>query len=304
VSRSERATRAALRTMLVPTDFSRGAELALKRALLLPRVPDAAIHVVHVLPPDLPVKRRAGVESEARTRLDRMLARARRRKAAAGVRLTAELLAGQPFVEIIRASRRRDVDLIVVGRHGRRPIRDMFIGTTAERVVRKGDVPVLVVNLEPTGPYRRPVLAVDLEDSSRRTVELALRVLGPEPRHVDVVHGFHVPFSGFIAARLPSGEASEWTRAHRAPAEKGLTRFLAPYLDTGVRWKMVVRHGDPRSVVLATATRRNADLIAVGTHGRSGVAHALIGSVAEWILDAAACDVLVARPIRFCFELP
>jgi nucleotide-binding universal stress UspA family protein len=56
--------------------------------------------------------------------------------------------------------------------------------------------------------------------------------------------------------------------------------------------------------MLAEAVGRRADLIAVGTHGRSGIAHALIGSVAEWVIQTAACDVLVARPARVSFELP
>ena len=47
-----------------------------------------------------------------------------------------------------------------------------------------------------------------------------------------------------------------------------------------------------------------ADLIAIGTHGRAGIAHFLLGSVAEWVLTSAPCDVLVARPIRFSFKLP
>lgn len=301
---SEPTPRQALRTLLVPTDLSKGAELALERALLLPLAPGAKIHIIHVLPSDLPAKVRAKAESEARARLEQMASHARKSKAAVEGDVTAELLRGEPFVEIIRASRSLNADLIVLGRHGRRPIRDMFIGSTAHRVIRTGDVPVLVVNIKPTHPYRHPVIATDLEDSSRRTVELALRILGPHMKLVNVVHAFHVPFEGFVTPSYSARERSEWRRSYQETAATGLTKFLAPYRDIGVRWKTFVRQGDPRSVVLAAAAWRNADLIAVGTHGRSGIAHALIGSVAEWIVTTATCDVLVARPIRFSFELP
>lgn len=294
-----------LRTVLVPTDYSIGAEVALKRALLLPLASGARLHVVHVLPADLPAKLRTKAESEARSRLEQVVSRARKAAGApSDVNLTSELLRGEPFVEIIRASRGLNAELIVLGRHGRRPIRDMFIGTTAERVVRKGDVPVLVVNLKPTRPYRRPVIATDLEDASRRTVELVLRVLSPQVRTVNVVHAFHVPFEGFVTPGFSAGEESDWRRSYRETAVTGLSKFLTPYRDVGMRWERFIRQGDPRSVVLAVAAREKADLVAVGTHGRSGVAHALVGSVAEWIITAAACDVLVARPIRFSFELP
>jgi nucleotide-binding universal stress UspA family protein len=84
----------------------------------------------------------------------------------------------------------------------------------------------------------------------------------------------------------------------------GLAKVLAPYPSIGVQWKTFVRQGDPRSVVLAAAARLEADVLAVGTHGRAGIAHALVGSVAEWVITAATCDVLIARPVRFSFELP
>jgi nucleotide-binding universal stress UspA family protein len=292
-----------LETILVATDFSRGSDLALERALLLPLAPGAEFHIVHVLPPGLPAKLRKEAESAAEERLGRIVSRVRKR-AGNELEVTSELLRGQPFVEMIRSSRDREVDLIVVGRHGRRRIRDMFIGTTAERVLRNGDTPVLVVNLQPTGAYRHPVIATDLEESSRRTVELALRVLGPHVNRVDVVNAFHVPFESFATPSHPARVKNEWSRIYQDAAAKRLTTFLSRYRDIGARWRPFIRQGDPRSVVLAAAARGNADLIAIGTHQRSGIAHALIGSVAGWVVTAATCDVLVARQVAFSFELP
>jgi nucleotide-binding universal stress UspA family protein len=293
-----------LGAIVVPTDFSKGAELALQRTLLLPLAPRAKIHIVHVLPPHLPATLRTGAESEAQARLEQTLFHARKRTAPTEVALTSEVLRGEPFVEIIRTSRNLNADLIVIGRHGRRPIRDMFIGATAERVVRKGDVPVLVVNLEPTHPYRHPIIATDLEDSSRRTVDLALRVLGTNTKLVNVVHSFHVPFEGFVTPSDSAREKSELRRSYEDSAVTGLAKFLARYQSIGVQWKTFVHQGDPRAVVLAAAEGLEADLVAVGTHGRSGIAHALVGSVAEWVITAATGDVLIARPVRFAFELP
>lgn len=298
------AARRPLESLLVATDFSKGAGLALDRALLLPLARGVRIHLVHALPADMPARLRAVAETEARARLEGLVSQARQRQAKVEVELTSGLLRGEPFVEIIRSARRIDADLVVLGRHGRRPILDMLIGTTAERVVRKGDVPILVVNTRPAHPYRQPLIATDLEDTSRRTVDLALRVLGPDAGAVDVVHAFHVPFEGFVTPSQSARKKSDWRRSFQESSTKGLERFLAPYRDRGVRWRTFIREGDRRSVVLALAARRKADLIAVGTHGRSGLAHALVGSVAEWIIGAATCDVLVARPVRFSFELP
>ncbi|MCK6545675.1 universal stress protein [Myxococcota bacterium] len=301
---AEPTVRRPLDLVVVPTDFSEGAERALDRALMLPLGREARVHVLHVLPVELPAKLRKRAESEARARLEPLVSRARARLGAAEVDVTSELGRGDPFVEIIRTSRSLDADLVVLGRHGLRPVRDMFIGTTAERVVRKGDVPVLVVHLEPAHPYHRPVVATDLADASRRTLDLALRVLGDAPRSVDVVHACHVPFEGFVAPSASAREKSELRRAAQETAETALTKLLAPYQALDVRWRPSVRAGDARAVIIAAAARRRADVVALGTHARSGLAHALLGSVAEWVVTAAPCDVLVARPVRFSFALP
>lgn len=303
------APSAPFRHVLVPTDFSRPAEMALQRALLLPLASGATLSVIHVLPPDLPAAARPAAKVEAKRALEELVARHRKNSAERHVELTTTVLIGEPFVEIIRRSRKLKAELIVLGKHGRRPFRDLFIGTTAERVVRKGDVPVLVVQRKPARPYRAPVLATELGDAATRTFDLALRVLGPANQTVHVVHAFNVPFEGFVTPSAAGRNKSEYRRAFLEQAKAGLASLLEDYEDADVppqksRWKMVVRPGDARLVILEEAIRRRADLVALGTHARSGVAHALVGSVAEAVIAAAPCDVLVARPVRFSFELP
>jgi nucleotide-binding universal stress UspA family protein len=297
-------THGPLKKLLVPTDFSKGAELALRRALLLPLAENATIHTIHVLPPNLSATAHAKAMADAKRRLEQAVSGVREQAAGRDVSLIAEVLLGEAFVEIIRCSRSIGTEVIVIGRHGRRPVRDMFIGSTAERVIRKGDVPVLVVNLEAARPYRKPLIATDLEDTAPRVFDLAFRVIGPAVKTVHVVHAFNVPFEGFVAPTLAAGEKSEYRRSFREKAKAGIAALLAQYQDAGIRWKTAVRAGDARSAILTEAIRRRADLIALGTHGRSGVAHALVGSVAEWVISAAPCDVLVSRPVRFSFELP
>jgi hypothetical protein len=72
--------------------------------------------------------------------------------------------AGTPFVEIIRRAREEAANLILVGAHGAQFIKDLLFGTTAEKVVRKGDRPVLVVKRPTRGPYRRVLAATDFSD--------------------------------------------------------------------------------------------------------------------------------------------
>jgi nucleotide-binding universal stress UspA family protein len=213
------------------------------------------------------------------------------------------VLHGAAFVEIIRHARHLGADLIVVGRHHPRRLRDAFIGSTAERVVRKSDLPVLLAASPAAGAYRNVVAAVDLSDTSRRVVELAASLI-PADCAVTLVHAYDVPFESTFA-RSVGAEPMEKMRRERhdeaVAAGEQLRKALEPlHLDLRLR----VRKGDPRVALLREVLSERADLLVVGTHARSGIAHALLGSVAEWVIRAAPCDVAVTRPVRFSFELP
>lgn len=288
--------------ILVATDFSAGAHIALSRAAILAEANEAALHVVHVIPSNVPAKARAEVRRQARARLWEAVERAQR-GLAGEISVSEELLSGEAFVEIIRRSRNFGADLVVLGRHGQRRIRDLFLGTTAERVIRKGDAPVLAVNVEPSGPYRRPVVATDLQDTTPRVVQLAL-VVAVDSKVIHLVHAYNVPFEGFVAPTTAAKQRNDYLAHFREAAMSGTARLMARFHKTGKAFKATVRSGDARAVILTEAERLRADLLVIGTHGRSGLAHALVGSVAEWVIAQASCDVLVARPARFTFELP
>ncbi|CAN5923971.1 universal stress protein [soil metagenome] len=293
--------------VLVATDFTAGAAHAAARAAGLPLAKGARLSILHVLPDRLPQKLRASAEAEARRQLGRVTRAVSKAVSARGrsdLAIASDFCAGQAYVEIIRRARSAGAELIVLGRHGRRPFKDMFLGSTASRVLRAGDVPVLVVSRRPARPYRRPMVAVDLEDTSRAVVDLALRVLAPEVSSAVLAHAYHVPFEGFLTPGARPGDVTELRKEYLGIARSSLVRLIASLGPCGVAWETSVRRGDPRSVILLDAARQRADLLVIGTHGRSGLAHALIGSVAEGIVDSAPLDVLVARPARLSFELP
>jgi len=172
------------------------------------------------------------------------------------------------------------------------------------RVIRKGDVPVLAVSRKPMHPYRRPLLALALEDASPTVVEITARLLGPDMKLVPVVHACHVPFEGWVRPSLTQAELISFRQEFREQASTQLAKLSHSRGDLGFRLKPVVREGDARSVILREVAGRRAHLVAIGTHGRSGLSHTLLGSVAEWLVEAAPCDLLVARPVPFTFELP
>ena len=142
----------ALNRILVPTDFSEPSAAAVKYGRALAEAFDASLHLLHVLEdPFIYAPTSEGylppphyfeeVDRAARERLSELLSAADREK------FDAQLVTkkGSPFVEIIRYAKAHDIDLIVMGTHGRGPIAHMLLGSVAENVVRKAPCPVLTV---------------------------------------------------------------------------------------------------------------------------------------------------------------
>ena len=275
--------------VLVATDFSDGAAQAVARAAQLPLSRDAQLMLLHVVPLSVPEPRRRQAATDALHELESAAAAASDAANAAGNRhltVTSQVAGGEPFIEIIRRSRTWCTDLVVIGPHRPRPLRDLLIGSTAASVVRKGDVPVLLVSGKPSGPYGRPLVGMAMEDVAVRLIELVLKATHPK---VDVT------LVGAYDVRDPQmGE--EMTQR--------MTALVSSVDGKGSMLKPVIREGGAGYVILQQAEEQGADLIVIGTHGRSGFARVLLGSVSEYILERAQCDVLVARPARFSFELP
>jgi universal stress protein A len=142
-----------LKTVLVPTDFSDASESALRYGKAMAGAFGASLHVVHVMEDLLAhawaaevyvasmPQLRDEIEKESRQRLGALLTEEDRRT----YRVETALLAGNPFLEIIRYAKAHDINLIVMGTHGRGPIAHMLLGSVAEKVVRKSPCPVLTV---------------------------------------------------------------------------------------------------------------------------------------------------------------
>jgi nucleotide-binding universal stress UspA family protein len=143
----------AFRRILVPTDFSETSDVALQYGRALADTFGGRLHLLHVLPD--PVAQPWGPEAygislpdilsnmqrSARERLEGLVQPDERDRL--GVQI--EIRVGSPFVEIIRYAKEQEIDVIVMGTHGRGPVAHMLMGSVAEKVVRKAPCPVLTV---------------------------------------------------------------------------------------------------------------------------------------------------------------
>src|SRR5690606_15643580 len=162
-------------------------------------------------------------------------------------------------------------DLVMVGATRRGTLARTILGTTAQRVVRAAHVPVLVNRRPGHGPPRRVLLTTDLSELSaeayRRGVELVGALAGaerPEVRALLVI--------GYDFGAPPPLSPDALAEAARAE----LDRFLKSVEPGAPAWRGRVRSGDPAKEIVAEAADWGADLLVVGTHGRTGASRFLI----------------------------
>ncbi|NOJ93638.1 universal stress protein [Corallococcus coralloides] len=294
---------AILRSLLVPIDLTPASDRVIGRLARLPLAEGALVTLVHVVPGGFVPRDQHDAERDAMQALQ-VEARHLTASLPAATRLQSVVKVGGAAHEITELARAQAADLIVMGRGGGRALRDMFLGSTAERVMRTAKRPVLAVRLPPRAAYHRPAMAIDLDESASRVFSWLLRLLPPPRPQVEAIHAFESPYEGLVYRSLSEDEAEERRAELRRAASVKLGGLLTTALaDARVPakdapWRVHVRHGAPRRVVTKAVKQGDADLLALGTHGYSGLAHAFLGSVAGDLLRDVGCDVLVVPPTR------
>jgi nucleotide-binding universal stress UspA family protein len=193
--------------------------------------------------------------------------------------------------------------MIVMGRAGSRALRDTFLGSTAERVIRRAQLPVLVVRLPARAPYRRPALALDLDKAAGAALAQLLKVVPPPRPRVTVIHAYDPPYQGLVYPSLSDDDAEDYRDQSRHEAVREIGELLASALlaakvspADAPTWSTHVQLGSARSIIAKAIKKADTDLLVLGTHGRSGLAYAFLGTVAGEVVRGVGCDVLVVPP--------
>lgn len=298
-----------LQRLLVATDLSTPEDNAVQRGALLARQSGAAVELLHVLE-DWPRGELPPLDSPLMTELRQTLTEAAQgslRQLAGqwfdGIDVRCRVEVGRDFAGIIGRARQFNADLVVVGTGGGHSARELFLGTTAEKVVRKGDRSVLLVRHPPRKPYRRVLIPTDFSPASRQALIEALS-LAPGARF-DLLHVYRLWGSGRLGpASIGDEQLQRYQQQLLDAAGTKLQQLLQIPELHATRIKRHLRQGNPAALIPAQAAELGADLIAMGTAGLSGLPYLLLGSVTEQVIRQASCDVLAVRPADFKFQLP
>ena len=210
--------------------------------------------------------------------------------------------AGKPFRAITKAARKLEADLLIMATHGYSGLKQAFLGSTTERVIRDAPCPVLAVRgsegkasgqTEQPVMIERIVLATDFWDNSPTSFPLAQALaLGVSARLtlLHVVKKFPIDaMLGHELTRATSKQLMGQAKAQLMEVASGMRASGGPEPDSAVRF------GKPFDEIARGAKQLNASLIVIATHGYTGLKHAYLGSVAERVVRHAHCPVLVVR---------
>ncbi len=295
--------------ILVATDFSEDSAAALQLASWVAQQSSGELVLTHVLD-DL---RRATMgmsyrakkdllagdghvyEKEIRYASDQKLQGLIKLLNRPGVAISHETLLGEAFVEITHTVQEAGVDLVMLGTRGITGWKQFFVGSTARKLIRNCPSAVWVVKKEHASAPKVILAPTDFSDVSRKAVLAGLWVAAKANAEFHLVHVIDskdVPDD--ILEHIPPG--SSVRQEINKEAEERLDAFLKS-LKTDV--SQVVSHltwGHPWQEISRIAIKHQADLITLGTVGRSGVRGIVLGNTAERVLDTCDCSILTVKP--------
>lgn len=184
-----------------------------------------------------------------------------------------------PDKEIVAAAREINADAIVMGRRGRRGLARMMVGDATAKVIGSASCSVFVVPKAAEMWEKRILLATDGSRSSDAAAMAALAI----------ARCCELPIS-VVSAQVPSHSAER-----QAEAERIVARVVDFYKKEGIEAQGLTSKGEPDDVIIKTAAEVGADLIIMGSHGRTGWGKVLLGSNSERVIGKACCPVLVAK---------
>lgn len=288
-----------MKHILVALDLNPSSEWAFERACQIAEAHGASLDAVHVID-DQMLHYDDKTEDFGAT----LAARAEAKLAGLWSGLPASLAqrfrhsikTGSPWQGIVSAAADISADLIVLGLHRVKPMKDLFVGTTAERIIRHSAAPVLMAHDKPDGAYRKVLVGTDLSAAASRALQAALRLV--PAADFTVVHVFETPFPGLI--RLNEAHTEDYRKERAAEAADQVKRDVEAFLAGHAGPKppevtSLCERGEAIGALATMVDRHQPGLLVLGTDGKDSGPGGRLGNVAITFLNDPPCDVLVSH---------
>jgi nucleotide-binding universal stress UspA family protein len=298
-----------LKSILVATDFSKASNKPIRHALAIARHYGAKFYLVHIVSsmgftlagPEAVGAATEAVWRDARRLEDDLV----QHGALDGVRHEAIVRQGDVWEELEKVVRQEEVDLVVIGTHGRRGFGKLILGSVAEQIFRHADCLVLTVGpgsaqeslVESPRPIRPFLFATDFGEASLHALPYAISSANHFGAKLVLLH---------VMPSVPMPEGPRWFTAGdvmqmrenaRMAALRRLEELTAHHAELEVKPEFMVEFGLPGEMILRAADRLNADSIIMGLHRHEhiGTASHMPWATAYEVVCRASCPVLTVR---------
>jgi len=206
---------------------------------------------------------------------------------------------GKPGPIITEYAQGLKVDLIVVGSHNRTGIDRMLAGSVSTYVLQHTSCPVLIIkkDVSTTSPLKKILVAYDDSNQSAKALDMAIEIAKHIAAEIHLVSAYTLPINYWEASY--SGVTGDIRATFLETALKYITKIQAEAVEKVKEEKITVHphvvEGKPGQCIVDLAEELNAHLIVMGTHNRGTVARAFLGSVSNYVLNQADCQVLVVK---------
>lgn len=291
---------AAVERILVATDFSTTAEIALHHAVEIAKRHGATIELIHViawLESWLsPLKAAEDFTDRVKDLATERLTKLADSLAGRGVEIATRVGLGQPSQAILKALEETAADLLVLGTRGSGGFPQLHLGSTAERLLQSVHGPILSVHPDEAAELDPATVLIptDLSDDAEIALDCVERFFGADPdRRLVLLHAFHLPAD--YGSHMATPGWQRYLTSAVGLARENLERLSTELRQRGLGVDAVVQEGSPAHAVIDQAKSRQVDLIAMATQGRSTLAQLFLGSAARRVVQRAACPVLTVR---------
>lgn len=276
-----------MKKIIVPIDFSVYSEYALETAAILSKKNNAEILVLHMLEMSEAILTRAGTDMQMETLFFLQLAEKRfdeflKKDYLKGIKITPIVKHFRVFSEVNDVAEEYGADLIVMGSHGASGIKEFFIGSNTEKVVRHSNIPVMVIKHNPIlVDFEHAVFACNFSEESVKPYINATKFFKKLGTKMHLIY-VNLPNEQFRSTNEMENKISAFFKMVNGEADDDQTvKYFSDY---------TIEQG-----ILNYANSIGADLIAIATHGRTGLSHLLEGSITEDVANHSTLPVITFK---------
>jgi len=301
-----------LQSILVAVDFSPASDAALRQALRLARCNNARLHLLHVINQQvfddlldaLPLNRDQLTRQIRQHVTDKLQSRLADLEVPQDTQI--EIIFGSVLNEVLRRVKQTAADLLLLGVKSNGHHTDRGAGMLATKCVRKAETKVMLLRPEHAQNFRNIVATVDFAANTPAVIEQAVRIAMIEKSRLHLLHVYDSPWRR-LHYGVPNLQADpEYQDKYKNSLNEMLKKTIEPHqqdlADIDITCQLIEDKDFARGII-DYAGQNNAELVVIGTRGRTHLHYVLLGSTAEQVLRDTPCSVLAIKPEDFTLAL-